>query len=117
MTPEGYPDEVELETIRKWPWKDCVGLLEYVKERWWEPDWGWTEDNGIIDVSTGGWSGNEDLIGAMQDNTMFWMLCWESSRRGGHYEFTLPLPERSYLDTGQEVETERGREIRKTSDV
>ena len=41
----------------------------------------------IWKVSTGGWSGCEDLIGALQENTIFWMMCWVSSRRGGHFEF------------------------------
>ena len=38
-------------------------------------------------VSTGGWSGHEDVISALRDNLMFWMLSWVSSTRGGHYVF------------------------------
>lgn len=90
MDPEGYPDEEELKCIREWP-KDWEALMEYVKRRWWMPDWGWTEARKkTYVISTGGWSGNEDLIGAMHDNWIFWSMCWEQSRRGGHYIFKLP---------------------------
>lgn len=42
----------------------------------------------MIDAeSTGGWSGNESIIGAMQKNRMVWNFLWEQSRRGGHYVF------------------------------
>lgn len=40
--------------------------------------------------STGGWSGNEDLIRAMEQNWMIWSLTWVQSRRGGHYIFEDP---------------------------
>lgn len=36
---------------------------------------------------TGGWSPNEDVIEAMHRNTILWMLCWESSHRGGKFVF------------------------------
>jgi hypothetical protein len=93
-----YPTEDELTKVRVWPISshaDCVGLLEYVRGLWWATDWGWTESYGTEDyvrkyqISTGGWSGNEDLISALMDNQMFWALAWESTRRGGHYVFEI----------------------------
>lgn len=99
MDADGYPDEVELAKIREWDWRDLDGLMAYVKELWWMPDWGWTEEVAPQEddrpakryyISTGGWSGNEDLIDAMQENHVVWSLCWWSSRRGGHHEFRLP---------------------------
>lgn len=107
-----YPTEEQLETIRTWDWGDfknfdarVARLWDYIKDLWWNVDWGWTittvtpEDESILTsqigwtrrlVSTGGWSGNESIIDALMDNGMFWQLCWVSSRRGGHYEFRDP---------------------------
>jgi hypothetical protein len=41
-------------------------------------------------ISTGGWSGNESLIEALQRNHIFWSLCWMKSERGGHFVFEVP---------------------------
>lgn len=43
----------------------------------------------VIRYSTGGWSGQEGLITAIQRN-MAWMLYAHSWHRGGHYEFRIP---------------------------
>lgn len=92
---DGYPDEDELRRIREWPHEGGFpGLMDFVRERWAYADWGWTVDGETktYRISTGGWSGNESLVEALQENTMFWTLCWESSRRGGHYEFSPIVP-------------------------
>lgn len=88
MDDDGYPEESELKQIAEWPYTDIPGLLEFVRERWSYPDRWWTEGD-VLHLSTGGWSGNEDLVRAMQQNRMFWALCWIQSRRGGHYQFDL----------------------------
>ena len=90
MDHDGYPDEQELQRIREWSLEDLAGLLQFVYGIWWASDWGWHQRERIFRVSTGGWSGNESIIGALQDNQMFWMLCWQESRRGGHYVFEIP---------------------------
>ena len=85
---DDYPDDDELEKIKKWRWDDSKGLMEYVCDLW--RDYGFIkQDENIYELSTGGWSGNEDIIGALQENTMFWAMYWWSSRRGGHYEFRV----------------------------
>ena len=86
-----YPTRYAIRRIRTWPYeKGWVALMDYVKARWWTPEWGWTQEGRFYRFSTGGWSGNESLVGAMEGNRMFWSLCWESSRRGGHYVIEIP---------------------------
>lgn len=49
------------------------------------------EENGctVYEMSTGGWSGNESLVGALMENHLWWAFNWYSSRRGGHYVFKV----------------------------
>ncbi len=100
MIDNDYPSEETLERIKNWPQQldTFAALLEEVKAAWWMPSWGWHEEDALdmldrpirrYSISTGGWSGNESLIGALQDNHMFWGLCWVQSRRGGHYIFEI----------------------------
>lgn len=98
---DGYPTDTALDIIREWTFQmNQKELFEFIKSIWWMPDWGWKECEVIDEVtneksyayyiSTGGWSGNESIIQAMQENKwMFWTLTWQQSRRGGHYIFQL----------------------------
>jgi len=90
MDKNGYPDEEELKQIETWNGNDLVGLMDYVHDLWHWPDWGWNQDGNRYAISTGGWSGNEDIIAALERNFIFWAMCWQVSRRGGHYEFEIP---------------------------
>ena len=95
----GYPTDSALEIIRIWHWSKPKELFEFIKSIWWQPDWGWTEglehvedaatDKYRYNISTGGWSGNESIIHALQSNIMIWSIYWYQSRRGGHYIFQL----------------------------
>lgn len=91
MTDE--PTEEDCERIRKWPaltTGDCADALAFVASVWWMGD-SLTKFDGVAwTFSTGGYSANEEAIGAMMDNTMLWMMTWQQSRRGGHYRFQLP---------------------------
>lgn len=93
---DGYPTDEALEIVRLWHWDDVPGWFKFIKELWWSSEWGWKEKdeshnykkNVIVHrhyISTGGWSGNESIVHAMQKNDMMWNLTWEQSRRGGHY--------------------------------
>ena len=93
MDANAYPDDLESARIQAWPAEDFRGLMKFVHSLWTYREWGWAQ--GLEDryqLSTGGWSGNESIIGALQLNTMFWLQCWVSSRRGGHYEFEVRVP-------------------------
>lgn len=87
---DGYPTDAALERIREWDLDDYRGLIAFVSELWWMPSFGWRVEDGELHLSTGGWSGNESLIDAMQANKhLFWTMLWVSSIRGGHYVFDL----------------------------
>jgi len=97
-----YPTEEDLSAIEKWDFdrKDISGLIEYVEKLWHWSDWGFKKRWGYgrpvrrkvlkLELHTGGWSGNEDVIRALQENFVFWTLYWEKSVRGGHYYFEIP---------------------------
>ncbi len=86
---DGYPTEETLLKIKEWDYHDFPGLMAFVESIWWQTDWGWHRKGKKYRISTGGWSGNESLVGAMEANWLFWTMCWQSSRRGGHYEFEI----------------------------
>lgn len=85
---DGYPTDEALKRVAEWPWRDVAGMLEFVRGLWQWPNF-WTQEGDSLQISTGGWSGNESLIAAMQRNIGFWKTCWYRSTRGGHYEFDL----------------------------
>jgi hypothetical protein len=65
-------------------------LIEYIEDRWAFPDYfHWDPGTETLELHTAGWSGNEDTIGALQSNAMFWALYWQKSERGGHYYFIV----------------------------
>ena len=88
---EGYPHEVELQRISEWPWEGGFrSLMDYVHRRWQYADVGyWEQEGDRFAISTGGWSGNESLVGAMEANMMFQSLCAVSWQTGGHYVYDV----------------------------
>ena len=86
---DGYPTENALNEIRKWDaFKDVWGLIDYLEDIWKYPNYFKREDN-LLELHTGGWSGNESVIGALEANKFFWLLYWQKSERGGHYYFKI----------------------------
>lgn len=90
--PNEHPTESDLDQITTWQTaegKHFHDLFDFIRSVWWCPDWGFNfdEKTATYHLSTGGWSGNEDIIEATQKNFIFWSLWWESTRRGGHYVF------------------------------
>ena len=91
-----YPTKEELRKIEKWDItkKPVTELISYVEKLWWDSDWGFKLSGKRIlklELHTGGWSGNESIVGALGKNFLFWMLYWERSTRGGHFYFKIPL--------------------------
>lgn len=92
-----YPTQEELNKISHWNIvdnKEMLDFLSYIEQLWWTPEWGF-EVKGkkviSLELHTGGWSGNEDIIGALQNNFIFWSMFWQKSVKGGHYYFKIPL--------------------------
>lgn len=95
-----YPTAKQLKTIRKWDYRlGFKSLMEYVESVWWSPSWGFKLYSGRdhlskrrvtkLQLHTGGWSGNESIIDALQRNWIFWALCFYHHRVGGHYQFEI----------------------------
>lgn len=45
-----------------------------------------SKNEHILELTTGGWSENEEFIDKLS-NTMFWILWWQESHRGGYFKF------------------------------
>ncbi len=88
MNTEGYPDENELKKIKEWGHEDYPALMYYIEELWSYSD-RFLQKGDVYYLSTGGWSGNESLIEALEENALFWCCCWQKSERGGHYWFEV----------------------------
>ena len=88
-----YPDTIQLKAIRDWDvMKDPFGLLEYITPL--IEEYGTIRITGKyikkVYITTDGWSGNEDIIRALRENTyLFWSVYWEKSERGGVYTFKV----------------------------
>jgi len=84
---DSYPSDLSILAIEDWPYDKPKELLDAVRGIWQYADCGYWEvdEHGAIHASTGGWSGNEEIIGALQRNVMIWGQIWLADRRGGHY--------------------------------
>ncbi len=91
MDDDDYPTEDELKRIREWPYTKPVLLFDFVRSIWHWPDMAKC-DGRTYRFATGGWSGNEDIIGALSENSSAWSMCWSVSARGGLHIFDVPEP-------------------------
>ena len=72
-------------------WLVCCGMV-------WDLRYGAVRkgcgDDGeyLVEFVTGGWSNNEAIIVAMEENIAMWMCCWYGTKRGGLYQFELKDP-------------------------
>lgn len=99
---EGYPTPEALDKVVMFDHGDDIkGLVDILQAAWnYAPPI--VEDGEdehfegkkikIVTMHTVGWSGNEDLITALQNSrSLFWVFFWMESKRGGHYTFHVPL--------------------------
>ena len=95
---DGSPSAETLKQIEEWD-DDWFALMNFLEHCW--------SANGLFDIdtkdrptiryelSTGGFSTNEALIEALQENRQFWLNFWFSMQRGGHYVFLIPKPDQT----------------------
>jgi hypothetical protein len=102
---DGYPTDETLERIRTWDCataEDFAEVMDFAGRAWSYPKY-WECDPAFIAgeytgqspqrryvFSTGGWSGNESIVSAIEGNRMLQAIGAWSWRRGGHYEYRFP---------------------------
>lgn len=75
----GFSELLEI-LVDLWRWDDYIEIKRPYKGR------------KTIWLHTGGWSGNESIINALNKNVYFW-INWKLSKVGGHYKFSIPTSE------------------------
>lgn len=80
-------DKEEVSILNTNNFYEGVSLIE----KHWNQNYGSFDIEGkdgiiILELATGGWSENEEIIDIIS-NTMFWFLWWKESKRGGYYKF------------------------------
>jgi hypothetical protein len=98
---DGYPTCETLNTIAKWDWQKYgwLALVDYVEEAW-HPCGFVARGRKYLTLVTGGWSGNESIIGALEMSFCF-PCFWEASYRGGKHVYNLAEMRR--LDAEKEI--------------
>lgn len=100
----GYPTEQELARIQGWPLGgSSQEWMRLCCACWWAPEWGLRQEGRRLYMSTGGWSGNEEIIQAMKGagSGLLWSKAWKVTRAGGHYQFELPSAESVLPEEGR----------------
>jgi len=97
---DGYPTDEFLQFIRDYKPSQMpiMEFIELIRESWWHNEWGVVlkreyKGSRMLQLHTGGWSGNESIIDAILSNiylTQFAMryIMWT---RGGHYCFKIKV--------------------------
>ena len=118
MDYEGYPTEETEKRIEHY-WGGVLEFFAELHKVWHLASWGWSEGDGFrygrkkenkirrFHISTAGWSGNEAMISAMQENFFLWHCAWVQERIGGHYIFEVRADDK--ISSPAEMEEARKR--------
>jgi hypothetical protein len=100
---DGYPTDDTIQALEAWPYQDIRGALDFVAAAWHWPDFATHDlsaheagvlraDPGerFLRLATGGWSGNESLIAALETNRMIHAMSWRLSAVGGLHIYEYP---------------------------
>ena len=99
---EGYPTEAYISFLKNYQPDESLPLMNFIEgvliDGWWASDLGFKLHKSYkgkrkLELHTGGWSGNEEIISAIKSNmhlTHFDMkyVMW---RTGGHYYFEITV--------------------------
>ena len=101
---DGYPTEEALDYIKNWglQWRQLEKpkqgeffgknkyeeLISYIKDLWWYGDDGVVYEDGLLELHTMGWSGNEEIIAELK-HTDLWLTKFRAKSAGGHYFFKI----------------------------
>ena len=79
MIKANYPTDEQLNKRREWEnIEDITELLKYIKDLWNTHYGRCGEGNGFFVFATGGWSGNEALLNALEKSDIWPFICWDS---------------------------------------
>jgi hypothetical protein len=106
-----YHTEKELKEIQNWDIKDAHNLVKRLRDMWeyknyFIENWGLDRIHKkkpvlLLELHTGGWSGNEDIIEALQRHKLFWLMWWCKEERGGHYYFEINFSQIGFKPVSQ----------------
>ena len=79
--------EEEIKILDGYSWGDSINIIQ----KYWNTDYGTCElckekDKETLELTTGGWSENEEILKQLIE-TYFWFFWWQESKRGGYYKF------------------------------
>lgn len=97
---DGYPTDEALTSLVHAS-RTATETLEFVGELWNDGfgTFSQCEDadgNTAVAFITGGWSGNESVLGALE-GTMFHTLFWQSTHRGGRVDYAVIADQAEWL--------------------
>lgn len=95
---DGYPTRQALDWIEAYDPR-ALPLIDFailLRQCWWMPDWGYClrrkrKGKRTLELHTGGWSGNEEVIRSLRANRLFFSFTWQKSYAGGHHYFSIPI--------------------------
>ena len=80
MNPFNYIKEIQ----EKWQYPQMIKIYWVKSHVKFNSKYEWVM---IVEISTGGLSNHEKIIENI--DKLFWSICWEYSKRGGHYKFII----------------------------
>jgi len=86
---DGYPSDETLEAIENWPMEDFKNCLKFAEKAYQKGYGVWKKEEGWIKIATGGWSGNESVVYALQKQ-IYWNMLFIAKLCGGAYYIQDP---------------------------